>query len=90
MKDRRLLRHTPAGAVEEVADLSGLASGHLNDMVVDQRGRAWIGNFGYDLMGGGPPSPANLIRVDPDGKAAVVAEDLSSRTARWSLPTGGP
>jgi sugar lactone lactonase YvrE len=77
MKDRRLLRYTRARAVEEVADLSGLASGHLNDMVVDQRGRAWIGNFGYDLMGGGPPSLANLIRVDPDGTASVVAEELS-------------
>jgi sugar lactone lactonase YvrE len=77
MKDRRLLRYTRAHAVEEVADLSELASGHLNDMVVDQRGRAWIGNFGYDLMGGGPPSLANLIRVDPDGTAAVVAEELS-------------
>ena len=77
MKDRRLLRYTRAHAVEEVADLSGLASGHLNDMVVDQRGRAWIGNFGYDLMGGGPPSLANLIRVDPAGTAAVVADELS-------------
>ena len=39
MKDRRLLRRTTAGAVEEVADLSGLATGNLNDMVVDQEGR---------------------------------------------------
>ncbi len=88
MKDRRLLRYTPAHVVEEVADLSGLASGHLNDMVVDQRGRAWIGNFGYDLMGGGPPSLANLIRVDPDGTASVVAEELSFPNGSVVTPDG--
>ena len=76
MKDRRLLRRTVAGVVEEVADLGALATWHLNDMVVDQRGRAWIGNFGFDMFGGGPPAPANIIRVDPDGTAAIVAEEL--------------
>jgi sugar lactone lactonase YvrE len=88
MKDRRLLRHTAAGTAEEVADLSGLASGHLNDMVVDQQGRAWIGNFGFDLMAGGPPSPANLIRVDPDGTAAVVAEEMSFPNGSVVTPDG--
>jgi sugar lactone lactonase YvrE len=88
MKDRRLLRRTTAGAVEEVADLSGLATGNLNDMVVDQEGRAWIGNFGFDLMGGGPPSPANLIRVDPDGTAVVVAEDMSFPNGSVVTPDG--
>ncbi len=88
MKDRRLLRRTTAGAVEEVADLSGLASGYLNDMVVDQRGRAWIGNFGYDLMGGGEPAPANVIRVDPDGTAAVVAEEMSFPNGSVVTPDG--
>ncbi len=88
MKDRRLLRRTTGGAVEQVADLRGLASGHLNDMVVDQQGRAWIGNFGFDLMGGEPASPANLIRVDPDGTATVVAEDLSFPNGSVVTPDG--
>jgi sugar lactone lactonase YvrE len=88
MKDRRLLRRTTAGAMEEVADLSGLASWHLNDMVVDQQGRAWIGNFGFDLMGGGRPSLANLIRVDPDGAAAVVAEEMSFPNGSVVTPDG--
>jgi sugar lactone lactonase YvrE len=88
MKDRRLLRRTVAGAVEEVADLSGLASGPLNDMVVDQQGRAWIGNFGFDLMGGGAPAPANLIRVDPDGAVAVVSEEMSFPNGSVVTPDG--
>lgn len=88
MKDRRLLRHTGAGVTEEVADLSGLAAGHLNDMVVDQQGRAWIGNFGFDLMAGDSPSPANLIRVDPDGASSVVAEELSFPNGSVVTPDG--
>ena len=31
------------------ADLSGLARHLCNDMVVDGVGRAWVGNFGFDL-----------------------------------------
>lgn len=39
------------------ADLSRLAPWHLNDMVVDHDGRAWVGNFGFDLMGVRRPTP---------------------------------
>jgi sugar lactone lactonase YvrE len=35
-----------------------------------------VGNFGFDLMGGGTPAPASLVRVDPDGATTVAAEDL--------------
>src|SRR3954468_5440237 len=76
MKDRRVLRRSGAGELTEPADLSALPTGHLNDMIVDRRGRAYAGNFGFDLMGGGEPATASLVRVDPDGEAGVVAEDL--------------
>ena len=49
MTDRRLLRLDPAGLVE-VADLHELASYHCNDMVVDEQGRAYVGNFGFDFI----------------------------------------
>jgi sugar lactone lactonase YvrE len=45
-------------------------------MVVDAAGRAYVGNFGFDLMAFADPEPANLIRVDPDGSATVAAEEL--------------
>lgn len=45
-------------------------------MVVDARGRAFVGNFGFDLMGGAPIVPTRLVRVDPDGSVTPVAEDL--------------
>src|SRR3954468_4025713 len=76
MKDRRVLRRGGDGALDVHADVSELTSGHLNDMVVDRHGRAYAGNFGFDLMGGGHPATATLVRVDPDGRAAVAAEDL--------------
>ena len=58
------------------ADLSGLASHEINDMCVDQHGHAFVGQFGYDLRGGGAPATAALLRVDPDGSAHEVAPDL--------------
>jgi sugar lactone lactonase YvrE len=76
MKDRRVLRRGADGAVSTYAQLSELTTGHANDMIVDRHGRAFVGNFGFDLMGGGTPAPAALLRIDPDGAVAVAAEDL--------------
>jgi hypothetical protein len=45
-------------------------------MVVDSNGRAYAGNFGFDLMTLGDPAPANLIHVDPDGTASVAADEM--------------
>ncbi|GAA0565964.1 hypothetical protein GCM10010172_57050 [Paractinoplanes ferrugineus] len=45
-------------------------------MVVDAAGRAYVGNFGYDLMAGAPPATASPHRVDPDGTVTEVADDL--------------
>ena len=76
MRDRLLLRRQSDGSLVVHADLSSHATGHLNDMVVDGEGRAYVGNFGFDLMGGGPMAPAALHRVDPDGTVTEVATDL--------------
>jgi len=75
MTDRRVLRLESDGLVEH-ADLSELATFHCNDMVVDDRGRAYVGNFGSDLAAGGVPRPAALVLVTPDGGSRIVAEDL--------------
>ncbi len=76
MKDRRVLRRSSDGSVSVHADVSGLTSGHLNDLIVDSGGHAFAGEFGFDLMGGGTPSTANLVRIDPDGSATVAADGL--------------
>lgn len=76
MKDRRVLRREPDGSLVTHADVSAHVTGHPNDMVVDAHGRAYLGNFGFDLMGGADIGTADLLRVDPDGAVAVVARDL--------------
>ncbi|MEE8435763.1 MAG: SMP-30/gluconolactonase/LRE family protein, partial [bacterium] len=47
MRDRSLME-LAGGRLRLVADLSHLATGPCNDMVVDAGGRAYVGNFGYD------------------------------------------
>ena len=76
MRDHKILRQESSGELVEHADLTNLVGGHLNDMVVDAKGRAYIGNFGFDLMAGEEPRPTVLVKVDPDGTASVVADGL--------------
>ncbi|HEY8478383.1 MAG TPA: SMP-30/gluconolactonase/LRE family protein [Spirillospora sp.] len=76
MRDRKIMRREADGTLVVHADLSDHATGHVNDMVVDDRGRAYVGNFGFDLMGGAPLEPTALHRVDPDGTVTKVADDL--------------
>jgi sugar lactone lactonase YvrE len=76
MRDRRLLVRGDDGDLSEYADLSGLVPTMLNDMVVDARGRAYVGNFGFDLMGGEKSRSTTLTLVDTDGKPSTVADEL--------------
>ena len=87
MLDRRLLRLGADGLVE-VADLNHLASFHCNDMVVDHQGRAYIGNFGFDLNAQAPFSPAEVVLVTPDGQARVVADEMAFPNGSVITPDG--
>lgn len=87
MIDRRLLRLDPVGLVE-IADLSKLASFHCNDMVVDRLGRAYVGNFGFDLLANAPVEPAEIVLVTPDGKARIVADELFFPNGMVITPDG--
>jgi len=75
MEDRSLLRFDGA-RLELHADLSPWATFHCNDMVVDERGRAYVGNFGFDLHTRAEMVAATMVRVDPDGTAQPAAGDL--------------
>jgi len=88
MHDRKLLRLDPDG-LTEVADLSEHATWHCNDMVVDAAGRAYIGNFGFDIDGGPTdPVPAVIVRVDPDGSVHVAADDIRFPNGTVITPDG--
>jgi sugar lactone lactonase YvrE len=88
MTDRRLLRLDPGGLVE-VADLSALANYHCNDMVVDEQGGAYVGNFGFNSHDGSEFKAADLIRVDPDGSVSVAAAGLAFPNGSVITPDGG-
>jgi len=87
MLDRALLRFD-GGRLETVADLSAVATGPCNDMVVDAAGRAYIGNFGSDRHRDEPLRPACLARVDPDGSVTRAAEDLLFPNGTVITPDG--
>ena len=87
MLDRRLLR-VENGTTRVLADLSAVATAPCNDMVVDGRGRAYVGNFGYDRHKGEPPRTTCLARVDPDGRVTRAAEDLFFPNGTVITPDG--
>jgi len=75
MDAERLLRLDPDG-LKEFADLSSLATFKCNDMVVDRKGRAYVGNFGFDYHKD-RFKPAEIILVTPEGNAQIVADNLA-------------
>ena len=75
MEQERLLKLNPDG-LKEVADLSSLATYRCNDMVVDKKGRAYVGNFGYDYQND-EFKPAEVIQVTPEGNAQIVADNMA-------------
>jgi sugar lactone lactonase YvrE len=87
MMDWKILRRFPDGRLETHADLTGLGAGHLNDMVVDRSGYAFVGSFGFDLATEAPRmSP--LIRVAPDGSASLTDEMLWMPNGMVVTPDG--
>jgi sugar lactone lactonase YvrE len=86
MRDRKLLCLEKAG-LTVAADLSTLTPYQCNDIVVDTKGRAYIGNFGFEL-GQEDPKTTSLIMVTPDGKALSVADDLFFPNGMVIAPDG--
>lgn len=87
MTDRRLMRFAD-GKLSVEAELSSLAPAPCNDMVVDGRGRAYVGNFGYDRHAGQSPRTTCLIRVDPDRSVHEAANGLMFPNGTVITPDG--
>jgi sugar lactone lactonase YvrE len=75
MTDRKLMRLDRDG-MKMVADMSKLAPFDCNDMVTDAHGRAYVGNFGFDLHKNETPRETTLVMVARDGAARAVADDM--------------
>jgi sugar lactone lactonase YvrE len=73
---KRLLAYSD-GKLSPYTDLSDIATGTIDDMIVDGLGRAWVGDLGFNL----PPQEGRgavgrIILVMPDSAARVVADGL--------------
>jgi sugar lactone lactonase YvrE len=99
-KPRMVLRLDDDGALVEHGDLNPTATFYGNDMVVDAVGRAYVGNFGFDLdrfieehgeaalvHPPGPPTAA-VVRIDVDGTAHVAASGLNFPNGSVITPDG--
>jgi sugar lactone lactonase YvrE len=78
METQRLLRVEADGVVVEHADLSGLARGSLNDMIVRADGAAYVGDMGMRLQQGGARRAGQTILVTPTGAVQQAADDLAA------------
>ncbi|MFK7831195.1 MAG: SMP-30/gluconolactonase/LRE family protein [Congregibacter sp.] len=65
---RAVMRREHDGTLVKHADLSAIATFHCNDMLVDDTGRAYVGNFGFDL-------DAAITELGPEGLMAALADD---------------
>lgn len=74
--DGLLLRQEPDGSLVTHADLNHLSEFPWNDIVVDGRGNAYIGNIGFDFPDG-EFTPGILALVTPDGSTRQVADGLA-------------
>ncbi len=99
-RPRTVMRLEPDGQLALHGDLKPTATFYGNDMVVDLAGRAYVGNFGFDLHRvieeqgeqalmepPGPPTAA-VVRIDPDGSAHLAATDLSFPNGTVITPDG--
>jgi sugar lactone lactonase YvrE len=87
MTERAVYRLTPRG-LEQHADLATLAPFHCNDMIVSTEGRAYVGNFGYDLHGGAALAETHLIMIEPDGICRITATGLIFPNGSVITPDG--
>jgi len=81
MKARRVCRIDGEGVAHVHADLAHIATGMCNDMVVDARGNAYVGNFGLE-------GRADLALVRPDGTSEVAASGLEFPNGSVITPDG--
>ena len=87
MLDKRVLRFD-GKQTHLHADLSGLAGGPCNDMVVDAQGRAYVGNFGYDRHNGAPAKTTCIALVGEDHSVVSAAEGLTFPNGMVITPDG--
>jgi len=99
MLDRKLMRWNGSELTTH-ADLGAHFTWHANDLLVDQQGRAYIGNFGFDFevfldeqgiegLFADPDSLTTVMcRVDPDGTINIASDGLIFPNGMVITPDG--
>jgi sugar lactone lactonase YvrE len=73
MDGGRVHRLEADGELTEHADLRHLVGGPVNDMLVDPRGRAYVGNFGFDYHAFVREQPNSMLYAPPGPPKAAIA-----------------
>jgi sugar lactone lactonase YvrE len=86
---RRIYRGAGAD-LEEIADISDLTESCLSDGIVDARGRLYVGDIGYNFLdpAARPVETCVIVLMEPDGRASVVADNLSFPNGMVITPDG--
>ena len=87
MHDRKLMKLVN-GKLELHADLSTICPYEINDMVVDKKGNAYIGNIGFDIFKKEEFKPTNFVLVTAAGEVQEVATELSVPNGPVITPDG--
>ncbi len=78
-ESQRVMRVEADGSVSLHADVSELAYGTTNDMIVRSDGTAYLGDMGMRIH---DPSitarPGQIVMVSPTGEASIAAGDLAA------------
>lgn len=86
---KRLMQVSPGGSARLYADLSSLPVRHLNDMVVDELGRAFVDANRYTPGQATPPTVVDsLAVVDTDAKCRLLSEGLLGPNGLALTPDG--
>ncbi len=82
-----LLRQEPDGALVTHADLGTVWSTGGNDIVVDERGNAYVNTVGFEFPGG-EFRPGNVALARPDGSVEIVADGIAFPNGMAITPDG--
>jgi sugar lactone lactonase YvrE len=84
---QRLLRREPDESLVSHADLSEVSEKPWNEIVVDDRGNAYVNTIGFDF----PDeefAPGLVVLVTPEGNVGQVADDLAFPNGMAITPDG--
>lgn len=87
---QRIIYRSSGSALQKVADISTLSTFCLSDGIVDDKGRLYVGDIGYNFMdpNAKPVDTCVIVQVTPAGQATIVADELFFPNGMVITPDG--